>query len=89
MEPRWRWLLTFTEKPLPSILNVDEPLRLSVQALRARFAEILQSEGFAYDVVSSATLLSALRRSGPIRQQLSLQKRARDFERRPRILQRP
>jgi len=45
------------EHPLPPTLSIDDPLRLSVGALRERFGEILASEGFAPDALCAATLV--------------------------------
>ena len=42
--------------PLPATLSADEPLRLSVGALRDRFDEILLSEGFTRDAISAASI---------------------------------
>lgn len=44
------------EQPLPLTLSGDEPLRLSVGALRERFGQILASEGFDRDAVRGAAV---------------------------------
>lgn len=45
------------EPILSPTLRLDEPLRLSLDALRKRFGEILASEGFAQDALRAATLV--------------------------------
>jgi hypothetical protein len=46
-----------SEPILPPTLRLDDPLRLSLEALRKRLGEILASEGFAPDALRAATLV--------------------------------
>ena len=44
------------DEPLPRTFSIDEPLRLSVGALRERFNEILSFEGFTRDAIRAVTV---------------------------------
>ena len=44
------------DQSLPPTLSIDEPLRLSVGALRERFNEIVSLEGFTRDAIRAATV---------------------------------